>query len=374
MKESDKQSAAQPAPQSVSQPASQSVSQSPSQSTSDDSTGKNDPNRVKLPATRDIKENNRINSLLRTAANSNVGELIKMFKPALDTFSFVVDKVAPYVSFVWYYVNYIYSILPIDIFKAILGLILVFYGGIFVLTISAVETFYLTGWEKFITSFLWLKHNFSILWDKSREDDKKDENGDGIADVLQITARELFTRKVAFFFANCSDPQKFMDMISAIGGTLVGVYSVLKVEFAKTIALGVTIGDFLRKPAAHFLVPIFSTVLPSKYQQWICPCINLICKSVAITIAWCIQKVVSSVQSAIRGGLLFSRSILKFFNDKGWIPFNEEESYADEILGWFLAFCGIYFQLNHFFTLPFPLNILLFPLTMFENFLIWIIS
>jgi hypothetical protein len=165
-----------------------------------------------------------------------------------------------------------------------------------------------------------------------------------------------------------------MDMVSAICSTLVGVYSVLKVEFAKTIALGVTIGDFLRKPAAHVFVPIFSTVLPSKYHQWICPCINLLCKSVAITIAWCIQKVVSSVHSAIRGGLLFSRSFLKYCNDKGWFQFNDEQSYLDEIIGWILAFYGIYFQLNSFFTLPFPLNFLLFPLTMFENFLIWIIS
>jgi hypothetical protein len=335
---------------------------------------KNDTNKIKLPMTTDVRESRRVDSLIKSAANSNVGELIKKFKPAIDAISFVVDKTAPYVTLIWHYINFIYKVLPIDIFKAILGLILVFYGGIFVLTIAAIETFYMTGWQTFYTSFVWLKQNFSNLWEKSREDDKKDEDGDGVADVLQITAKELFTRKVAFFFANCSDPQKCMDMVSAVCSSFVGVYSVLKVEFAKTIALGVAIGEALRKPAAYFLVPIISTALPTKYHQWISPCINFVCKSIAITIAWFIQKVVSSVQSAIRGGLIFSRSILKYLNDKGYIQFNDEESYLDEIIGWIIAFYGIFFQLNSFFILPFPLNILLFPITMFENWLMWIIS
>lgn len=347
--------------------------QQPTETKNDDN-GKNDINKINMPVTSDIKESRRVDSLIRSAANSNVGELIKKFKPAIEAFSIVADKIAPYVTLIWSYANLIYNVLPIDIFKAILGLILVFYGGVFVLTIAAVETFYMTGWQTFYVSFIWLKQNFSNLWEKSRKDDEVDEDGDGVADVLQITAKELFTRKVAFFFANCSDPQKCMDMVSAISSSFVGVYSVLKVEFSRTIALGVVIGEALRKPAAYFLVPIISTALPKTYHQWISPCINIACKSIAITIAWFIQKIVSSVQSAIRGGLLFSRSVLKYLNDKGYIQFNDEDSYLDEIIGWIIAFYGIFFQINSFFVLPFPLNYLLFPITMFENWLMWTIS
>ena len=50
---------------------------------------------------------------------------------------------------------------------------------------------------------------------------------------------------------------------------------------------------------------------------------------IAITIAWYIQRIISSVQSAIRGGLMFSRKLLKFCNDKGYFSFKEEESYLD---------------------------------------------
>ena len=39
------------------------------------------------------------------------------------------------------------------------------------------------------------------------EDDKKDENNDGIADVNQISAKNLFTRKLNLFLIT-ADPQK----------------------------------------------------------------------------------------------------------------------------------------------------------------------
>ncbi|MFM7855662.1 MAG: hypothetical protein ACKO96_27970, partial [Flammeovirgaceae bacterium] len=138
------------------------------------------------------------------------------------------------------------------------------------------------------------------------------------------------TRKVSLFLANCQDPQMVMEMVSTIGSSFIGVIAVLKVDFAKTITLGATIGDTLRKPAAYFLVPIASTVLSNKYHKWISPGINLVCKAVAITIAWFIQRIVSSVHSGIRGGLIFSRSLLNWANKKGYIQFNDEESYVDE--------------------------------------------
>jgi len=44
------------------------------------------------------------------------------------------------------------------------------------------------------------------------------------------------------------------------------------------------------------------------------------------------------------------------------------------ILGYMLAVCGIIFQLFFGFSLPFPLNVLLFPITIIEYILVWIIN
>jgi hypothetical protein len=327
-----------------------------------------------LPKTRNEVEESRIYNLLSSTANSKVGDLLKKFEPIINVLSSILNVIMPIITTYWSYVYRLYNYLPMEILYALLGLGFVFFGGIYVLTIAAAETFYMTGWESCKQSYLYLKYEFDELWQKSREDDKKDEDKDGVADVLQISARELFTRKLAFFFSNCSDPQKFMDMLTAICSSLIGVIAVLKVNFAKTIALGASIGDELRKPAAYLLVPMVSKLVPSQYRQWIAPGINLLCKSIGITIAWFIQRIISSVHSAVRGGLLCSRQLLGYLHKKGYIYFNEEESYLDEILGWGLAAWGVYFQLVHLFNLPFPLNLILLPLNVVENYFLWIIS
>jgi len=44
------------------------------------------------------------------------------------------------------------------------------------------------------------------------------------------------------------------------------------------------------------------------------------------------------------------------------------------VLGYLLALCGIVFQLSFGFSLPFPLNVILFPITIIEYILVWIIN
>lgn len=324
--------------------------------------------------TSNQKEEERTESIIEKAGKSNVGEILKKLQPVVSLVTKIVDTVSPPIQLAIDFAHKAYLITPIDLIFAVIGLILTFFGGYFAVTISACEAFYNSGYEVVTKSAEYLWTEYKILWKKSREDDAKDEDNDGVADVLQISARELLTRKISFFFAHCSDPQKMMDMIYGIANSLMAVIAVLKVQFAKVIALGIAIGENLRKPATVIFVPIFSTCLPTKYHQWISPSINLVCKSIAITIAWYIQRVISAVESAIRGGLMFSRRTLAFLNSKGYINLKEEDTFLDEIVGWLLAAIGIYFQLKNIFGLPFPLNLLLFPISTFENILIWIIS
>jgi hypothetical protein len=59
---------------------------------------------------------------------------------------------------------------------------------------------------------------------------------------------------------------------------------------------------------------------------------------------------------------------------KEFLLINEDESYIDEIIGWTVAAVGIYFQIRLGFSLPFPLNVLLFPFSIAENTIVWLIS
>ena len=50
-------------------------------------------------------------------------------------------------------------------------------------------------------------------------------------------------------------------------------------------------------------------------------------------------------------------------------PFDPDDSYLDEAIGYSLAAVGFCFQIFNGFSLPFPLNIVFLPLTIIEWFL-----
>jgi hypothetical protein len=51
--------------------------------------------------------------------------------------------------------------------------------------------------------------------------------------------------------------------------------------------------------------------------------------------------------------------------------FDPDKSYLDEFIAYSLAACGFLFQITRGFVLPFPFDLLLFPLTLVEYFLRW---
>lgn len=325
------------------------------------------------PASEPIK-NQTIQNLLNKAGESNVGALLQKFQPLIDQATNAIHIVFPYIVRAADSVQRLYHSLPLDIIYALLGLLLVFFGGVYTLLIAAIETFYLTGYKQVKEGVLVLREEFEIVWDAFKRDNEVDENHDGIADVKQITVRELVMRKSLLFLEKCRDPQKVMSILTTVITSMISVIAVLKVEFAKVIALGHMIGDSMKKPANYLFIPALAAVVPAKFHKWIGPLIEIVCKLLAISIAWFIQRVISSVQSAIRGGLMFSRRILSFLKNKGIFPSYNEDDYYDEVLGWTVAAFGIYFQLSFGFGLPFPLNLFFFPVSCFESYLTWAVS
>ena len=77
---------------------------------------------------------------------------------------------------------------------------------------------------------------------------------------------------------------------------------------------------------------------------------------------------------AMRGGLMFSRNILSYLDQMNYIHIDHEDTIIDEIVGYAFAFLGVWFQLSLGFSIPFPLNIVLFPFTIMEYTLMWIVN
>eukprot|EP00298_Acanthocystis_sp_HF-20_P011523 c19437_g2_i1.p1 GENE.c19437_g2_i1~~c19437_g2_i1.p1 ORF type:complete len:351 (-),score=129.09 c19437_g2_i1:103-1155(-) len=293
----------------------------------------------------------------------------------LVSYGFLAWEISsPHLIFAWKKGNEIYKSLPEEIILSILGLLLCFFGGTFSALIAAVEAFRLTGWETTRDCALSLYDDYKNVKEAHLKDEQKDEDNDGVEDTKLLSPSELLARKLHLVLVNVKEPEKVSKAIMGITSSCMSVIAVLRVEFAKTVTLAVSIGNTMQNAAETLLLPVLHKVIPQQYHHWVPTAVNYVCKSIAIAIAWYISKIISAFHSGVKGGLMFSRNIMTYGNKKGYFSLKHEDTNVDEIGGWVLAAIGVYFQVRYGFTLPFPFNILFFPLTLLEWAIIWAVS
>lgn len=254
------------------------------------------------------------------------------------------------------------------------GLIMCFFGGSFPMLIAAAEAYRLVGYESSLKCIRDLNDDFGKFLLASKQDDARDDDNDGISDVIQISKKELAQRKVLLFLKTV-DPKRVTEAMAGLNGGFLAVIATLKLQFAKAITLGQAIGNIVEKPANIYCLPILHALLPEDYKRWAQPIISYSVKSIAISIAWFVQRVMSAFHSAIRGGHMFSKNVFEYLSKMGYVQIRQEDSHLfDEIIGYSVAIIGLWFQLSLGFSLPFPLNFLLLPFRTLEWTLIWIVS
>merc|ERR1719419_1894567 len=123
-------------------------------------------------------------------------------------------------------------------------------------------------------------------------------------------------RKAALFFKTM-DPQIVTRAVSGLWTAYVGVLTVLKFQFAQTVAIAHSIGESLRPTMAKVAGPTLVAVTPLDYHKWISPGINLLCKLLAGAVAWRIQRLASTLQSGLCGGLIASRALTELLRQHG---------------------------------------------------------
>lgn len=88
--------------------------------------------------------------------------------------------------------------------------------------------------------------------------------------------------------------------------------------------------------------------------------------------SWVLMRAVTSVFAAMRGSSLFITGVCAYLTRYGYVNrnvFNEGNPLL--VATWsLLALLGIYWQVSSGFSLPFPLNVILLPVTVAENALI----
>mmetsp|Transcript_10620 Transcript_10620/g.17578 ORF Transcript_10620/g.17578 Transcript_10620/m.17578 type:complete len:330 (+) Transcript_10620:144-1133(+) len=295
-------------------------------------------------------------------------------KPLAGVISFLLPTIIFVCSKAWAF----YKSLPKNAVKFWTGFVFCFFGGLYPVTFAAVQAAEHGGRKKVVESLTALSEEALIILDESKKDDKKDDDGDGVEDVKQIDSAKFAMRKVNLVMTKMN-PKKVDTAIATLYRVWLSVIAVLMVQFARTISLALSISDFIMKPVDRFITPTLLLATPKEYERWVPVVLGWAVKSIAMSIAWTIQTVISAVASAMTGGRMMGEAFYDFCAHRNWtlgglIPANNADSYVDEAFMYLFAALGIYFQFKIQFDIPSPFNLLLWPLEVFEYYLKWTIT
>lgn len=271
---------------------------------------------------------------------------------------------------------YVYTLLPMNVVQMIFGVALCFFGGVYFTVLAAAEAFRSFGGQALLdeVSFCW--EQAMLIQEASDKDDAVDANKDGIVDVNQMSTNELISHKAKVAMVALTEPEKLTNALQYLLTAYLSVLATLRMQFAKTVALALGIADMIQLPFVRVLGPLLALIMGKDLNHWVAPIISTSVKIIAVVVATYVQSMISAFYSAIRGGRLFGEAAMNLagpYLPDSLItkPFDPNNSYWDEAIGFPLAAVGFWYQFTHGFALEFPYSVALFPCTAVEYFLRW---
>jgi len=270
----------------------------------------------------------------------------------------------------------------------IFGLTLCFFGGTYLATLAAAEAFRTTGGAALYDELKYVFAQAKVVRRAAEADDDTDENEDGIADVDQIAPHAFLQRKIVVALVALKEPQRLQTALGHLWAAYLAVLATLKMKFAQTVSIALGIADVVKVPAASLLAPAVGHVVGAKLKHWAVPAVNSLINLLAFLVAWYLQQVISAFYSGLRGARIFSTALLTLLAETvlpkvpddfpSWMlcginrdKFDVNDTLLDEVIGLVVFVAGFSFQLLGFFQVPFPLNIVLLPVSILEQFLRW---
>ena len=122
----------------------------------------------------------------------------------------------------------LYHELPTDLLSALIGLGLSFCGGAYCASISAIQAVRMSGWDRTQSALEEVYTDVCVMYKAYVEEDS-------------TNADDLLTRKLAVVAVAVKDPEQLSAALGGLYTSWLAVQAVLRIEFAKTITLGVSI-------------------------------------------------------------------------------------------------------------------------------------
>lgn len=213
------------------------------------------------------------------------------------------------------------------------------------------------------------------------------------------------------------DPAKVSMALEGLTIATVAILATLRVRFAKAITLGTAIGSAFEKLLSPFTSKILQLSLPNAYEKWIpvssiptsristwafpsikfrdvstvanlkffaahCNTCELQVinkygfRYLGVSVSWILMRVITSVFAAVRGSELFILGVIAYLERHGHVRQDLfKEGSPGVVAAWsIMTLAGVYWQISSGFRLPFPLNLLLLPLTIAEQIVIFAVG
>lgn len=276
--------------------------------------------------------------------------------------------------------------------QLIFGAVLLFFGGTFAMTIACYMAIRLSGWETMKKSWNILKSNYHEGMEAFHNDPAAqkffDKDGDGSVSAEEIAGvGKMFLsgsaeeKKMVLMNLRCVfvaiDPNQVMAGIGGIWQTAIAVVATLRSKFAKDVALGVSIGEMMSNQVGKHLKPFVRKWFADDLKQWGDFMIDGGCRFFGISLALMLVRVVSAFHSAVLGGQMIAKYLLKFLSNAQNIPHTNggvaQKSIEVESTTLFmavqygLAAIGFYWQVSQGFGLnSIVLRLVLLPFSVCE--------
>jgi len=319
-------------------------------------------------------------------------KLLKEYsKPIFEFLAFSL----PYVIACAKYLHGVWIRLPQITMRLTCGFVFCFFGGTFPTLFAAIQAAEQGGRAKVVAAVSDLTEEALFIVEENKKDNELDENRNNIPDVKEISSRELFQRK-ALLFLRKMHPEKINAAFTSLNAVWFAVAAVLRVQFARTISMSLSISEFVSRPSKRFVEPVLKEATPVEYQKWVPVVMEWIIKGGSMMFAWYITNILIAFTSSLQGGLIISRAlydllIMKVKKNKALhknvgggfgmiyaqidkLPDSHKQSNLDESMSYVFAILGFYTQFRRSFHIPFPLNLVLWPFQIVEFWIKWTIT
>ena len=211
-----------------------------------------------------------------------------------------------------------YSSLSGDVISLQVGTVYAFLGGYYPTLFSALQAARNSGWNVMVHSINDITYEAMKVLDEASLDD----------DITFNSSRQSFLYHTNLVLKTI-DPNKINTAAAALYTSWLGITAVLKQEYARVINLSLTLANGLERFVELLIQPIFQLFIPQDYHQWIPFVLGWVCKGIAMNAAWKMQRVLTASSSAIVGGRIVAKSLIRL-TKKAWIRFTQKRSQLNQ--------------------------------------------